>query len=255
MVPRSQQQSLRGLVLGGHRNVLPGRGDGERVVPAAGVHPWDVGHFVKETLLIARLLRPELVVLPAIVVVEKHPLQIGDNPQWRVASLERRRTHQVRHVLNTLDHLALRLGIVADLLAVVSVQEEGAEHVQAHGAPLARLVGEYVGRRYVDPHRAEMWGSRQRGHVLNNPSLGAADHSNLSVRPVLDGYPLDGVVAVLPLVDVSRVVVLARALGVVPSPHVLKDHNITSGGEEVRDRVYPQLRPGLVVRGAPEDCG
>src|SRR5262249_57343877 len=86
--------------------------------------------------------------------------------------------------------------VVPDLLSVVSVEELRAEHVQLHRAALAGFVSVDVGWADVRPDRGEVRWAVERGDLLNNRAVRAADHAYLSVGPRLGGKPFDRIIAV-----------------------------------------------------------
>ena len=203
-----------------------------------------------EVLLeIVALKPPELVVSPPAIVVQQGLFQVGDFRQGSAARLERRPADPVPHALHGLQHPLPGRRVVPNLLGVMSMEEEGAEHMELHGPSPAHLMGIAVGGADVGPDGTQMGGAIE-GHVgLDQSQMGAAHGAYPAVGPGLGRDPLHGVETVGSRRFIDGVEILAGSLGTVAAAQVLQHQHEPSRGEAVGHLVNEPFR--LLVIGGP----
>ena len=197
---------------------------------------------------------PELVVGAAVVVVEERLFQVrhdapaASGPGWngiaRSSSRMSRRPSQI-------DLLGGR--VVADLLGVLGVQEQGPEHVQLHRPALAGLVVVAVGRARRRARCAVRCGGRSRAaRVCTSPA---------NELPTMPTRPFDQRLARrstrpcrsrrVPSCSLATWKYSPAPLGAVAAAQVLQHGDVAARREEVGDLDVAPV--GLVVGGAAED--
>ena len=162
---------------------------------------------------------------------------------------------QLDDVLPSPDHLFPGHRIVTDLLTVVGVQKQCAEHLQRHRTALPRLVSKDVGRCHINPDRSQVRGSGQQRCRLDDPAVGTAGHGHPPAGPRLGRDPFDRVIAIFALANIGCMKVLSGSFRPVASTQILNSHDIAPWDEKISHRFHPQFWPSFVVRSPAQNNG